>query len=297
MRRKNETDHTSLVSYSAIKGEYVYFLKYETAWPGIIRDFLPAQKSSGHDKWLIKDATHKSRTVKKRRHEFLTMSDEGFATCQVGHIERHDVEEEEPTAETRSVTPDLPSEEMDSFSEWSFQQQLVAIRPHLARVIKEEYPPLLPRIEQFYKDHRKITPPSYGDISPSTILRIFLPELRRWVGTSPKGTKRYNAMDSEQQTRYINSILLPAAICQICYLSQEKVEGESEQEAWDRVESDLTRLAEEDVNQVVSSLIEERKRVRRGKGLPEEGIERKVEQIAVQTETPLSTRSGRRRRV
>jgi hypothetical protein len=73
------------------------------------------------------------------------------------------------------------------FNNLSRADQLRAIRPHLLKLIRDEYAPALQRADMFFgaaKDREKLKLPEYmclGDIPSDETVNLFLPELRRWA--------------------------------------------------------------------------------------------------------------------
>jgi hypothetical protein len=74
---------------------------------------------------------------------------------------------------------------LPSFFELPRIEQMRIIRPHLAKVITEEYSPARDRLDAFYGTRGARTnlsmAVSYGDISENEISVIILPELERWA--------------------------------------------------------------------------------------------------------------------
>jgi hypothetical protein len=84
----------------------------------------------------------------------------------------------------RAATPSLddadnPLNNSKPFAGLSRQDQLYLIRPHLLRVIRDEYPPSQARIDAFYNREK----PLYlvGDYKEAELSFLFPPELKRWL--------------------------------------------------------------------------------------------------------------------
>lgn len=76
-----------------------------------------------------------------------------------------------------------PQSDEQTFGELSQREQLYRIRPHLQRIIDDQYPPSIPRLDLFYAGQydavRKLA--KYGDIRENEAINVFGAELRRWA--------------------------------------------------------------------------------------------------------------------
>ena len=90
-------------------------------------------------------------------------------------------------ARERLSTPPLPPDvDQVDFETLDYMVQLQAIRGHLERIIREEYPPAQDRIDAFWmRGKKRLFPQWYGNISAHHIDEIWVPELTRWAMRPP----------------------------------------------------------------------------------------------------------------
>ena len=105
------------------------------------------------------------------------------ANRQLGGLRRLKEEIPDPdnyrsTAATRAATPPIPASEIP-FTNQSRQDQLYTVRPQLEKIIKDKYPPSLPRVDAFFL--KKKVPYLTGDYTEVELSTFFPPELRRWL--------------------------------------------------------------------------------------------------------------------
>lgn len=85
-------------------------------------------------------------------------------------------------ARTRATTPPLPDDSEGEFDDLDYVVQLQAIRPHLLKVIRDEYFPALQRIDKFFRKAKALEFAQwYGNVSRHYIDEVFIPELTRWA--------------------------------------------------------------------------------------------------------------------
>ena len=88
-------------------------------------------------------------------------------------------------AQTRSSTPTDIRRSDTPFSSLSRQNQVIALRPHLADIILERYAPAQWRSDEFYDTANKRDGSKHsvkhGNIGEDEITSIILPELERWA--------------------------------------------------------------------------------------------------------------------
>jgi hypothetical protein len=113
-------------------------------------------------------------------------------------------------ARERLSTPPLPSDiDQVEFETLDYMVQLQAIRPHLERIIREEYPPAQDRIDVFWLTGKQRSFPQwYGNISAHFIDDIFVPELERWAMRPPlkrQGDGAEGSAEVSQPARPIGS--------------------------------------------------------------------------------------------
>jgi hypothetical protein len=129
---------------------------------------------------------------------------------QLGETAPEVVVGEVSDARTRLSTPPLPSD-IDStpFGDLDHVVQLQAIRPHLEKVIREEYPPAQQRIDRFwYKGKARTFVQWHGNLAAYTIDEIILPELTRWACRPPlhsNGDANGDASDTVRPARPVGS--------------------------------------------------------------------------------------------
>jgi len=107
----------------------------------------------------------------------------GLTNEQLGGLRKSKEEIPDPdqyrsTAATRAATPPILDDEIP-FARKSRQDQLYAIRPQLEKIIKDEYPPSLPRVNALYLQQK--VPYLTGDYKEIELSTFFPPELRRWL--------------------------------------------------------------------------------------------------------------------
>lgn len=93
-------------------------------------------------------------------------------------------------ARRRVTTPPLPASDVrmqqtiapEQFAQLSRQDQIYRIRPHLLRVIREEYAPALPRIETFFSRSGPDPDLDY-ELGPHAheVPKCIRPEIDRWA--------------------------------------------------------------------------------------------------------------------
>ncbi|KAI5455087.1 hypothetical protein NCC49_002359 [Naganishia albida] len=238
---------------SALDGAYVYCRNGRLGlyFGGVVVGYddlsaLPPvkKKKFKHGIYLIRLPVEDDKVFRKRRDEFYTEDDEEFATCKLGET-APEATEETSDARTRLSTPPLPAD-LDStpFADLDHVVQLRAIRPHLERVIREEYAPAQQRIDRFwYQGKDRSFVQWHGNISAHVIDEIFVPELTRWAvrppikrsaeangamsesvtPARPVGSKRFEALDDDEREFFVQKILVNEAIIHIC-LKSEKLE-------------------------------------------------------------------------
>ncbi|KAJ9105146.1 hypothetical protein QFC19_003604 [Naganishia cerealis] len=187
--------------------------------------------------YLIKLPIEDDKVFKKRRKDFCTENDVGFATCKLGESAPYFREDGQlSTALTRLSTPPLPdSNEEEDFEDLDYMVQLQLIRPHLERIIREEYPPAQQRIDKFFSKAKAFEFGQwYGNLARHYIDEIFIPELTRWALRRPvkippsedqdmnepavkqplrsTGSQRYEALSEDDRELYVRRILLNEAI-------------------------------------------------------------------------------------
>lgn len=204
-------------------------------WPGLIKGFKPAstarERKKKGDRYQVWDVLG-DRILHLPRTDFFTDKDEvEYANCKVSryadperplrfhadidarmgyYIQPGDIRRDKRkypcTAADRSITPPLPSDDAD-FSDWSHQDQLVAIRPHLQSIINESYPPATRRIGEFYQPTGAAGISAYGDVSEQLRAQVYVPELERWATGAttgatrrPTGSPRYEQLNSNYRS-------------------------------------------------------------------------------------------------
>ncbi|KAJ9106229.1 hypothetical protein QFC21_001373 [Naganishia friedmannii] len=199
---------------------------------------LPPAKRKKHKEglYLIKLPVEEERTFKKRRDEFFTENDEGFATCKLGEAAPEVRDDGQISdARTRVSTPPLPDNYEEEFADLDYVIQLQAIRPHLEEVIRDEYPPAQQRIEKFYRKAKALEFTQwYGNVARHYIDEVFITELTRWAlrrelktsvsedhdvdkavpeqPSRPTGSARYEELSDDDRESYVSKVLLNEAI-------------------------------------------------------------------------------------
>jgi hypothetical protein len=128
------------------------------------------------------------------------------------------------------------------FANRSRQEQIYLLRPHLDRVIKDEYTPALARIDAFHRQEQleRLT----GDYPEAELSNLFEPEIRRWLlrpmadvivspstpctlpnlginnsqpdqSPRPKGSDRFEYLQDGKKLEFILSILIPETLIQL----------------------------------------------------------------------------------
>nr|ODN90483.1 hypothetical protein L203_01592 [Cryptococcus depauperatus CBS 7841] len=139
-----------------------------------------------------------------------------------------------PTQPPNTLTP-------ADFCDLDRVSQLRLIRPHLHKILEEKYPPAQWRIDKFFENNQSRRnlnhEVSYGDIVGNEVIGIIIPELWRWTlrkdrrttdvhsqqrleePPRPRGTQRYNELSIPKLKEYIDNVLLPEAIIELCIRS------------------------------------------------------------------------------
>ncbi|WVR09069.1 hypothetical protein IAU60_006130 [Kwoniella sp. DSM 27419] len=226
-------------------GDSVFVLNKGNWWLARLIAFEPADsledQRKGKDTWVVEDFFHEIH--RRRARDVITMGDERIADCILGDWTM-DRMEYTSTALIRPPTPPLlnPDEDVtkEQFVALPMPERLRRIRPHLERIISDQYPPAVARSDKFFDpDYRVrqslVSSVRYGDIPEDEAAQVILPELARWarraeaVGEEaragqpprPTGSARYNAIPPERMKEYIENVLLPEAIIHLLICSED----------------------------------------------------------------------------
>ncbi|WVQ93232.1 hypothetical protein IAU59_000297 [Kwoniella sp. CBS 9459] len=217
----------------------------------------PLDQKRGKDIWTVRSWPDGLELSKRPEGNVLTIHDERIATCTL------DEWETEPLifisdALVRSPTPVPPPSLVpnpatsasvslqESFCNLSRSQQMIAIRPRLQSIISDDYPPAKWRADLFFgsaKDRASLNSRvGYGDIPETEVMEVIIPELQRWArraevvhgkgreGQPPRpiGSDRYNAIDPTRLNEYLENVLLPEAIIELCIRSYDLAADDEE---------------------------------------------------------------------
>ncbi|WVQ75537.1 hypothetical protein IAR50_005164 [Cryptococcus sp. DSM 104548] len=146
--------------------------------------------------------------------------------------------EPSPIADSSLPTPFSTQQPLspDDYSDLPSAEQLRLIRPHLQSVLDESYPLAQWRLDTFHtRDRESLNAQgNSGDYSEDEISGVLLPELRRWAlrrerwrdveqrpqePPRPTGSQRYEALSPSDRDLFIQLVLLPEAIVEICIRS------------------------------------------------------------------------------
>lgn len=144
--------------------------------------------------------------------------------------------------------------------------QVLHLRPHLQRILLEDYKPAQKRIDMFYDPrsrHQLSALSRCGDISDAEMNQVIVPELERWALREerftqtrpeeqrecprPTGSERYEALSADYRRMFVVDILLPEFVIALCIRCTEEVPAD-EQEAYLKACAELEELAAKDIN-------------------------------------------------
>ncbi|WWC73099.1 uncharacterized protein I206_107064 [Kwoniella pini CBS 10737] len=235
----------SCIPDDLIKDDSIYVKDQKCWWAARLLRFIPADnlKDQQKGKDLYEVETIFGAILKKKRDQIITKTDQAIADCTLGgftvknRIFTSDALKRDPTPEPSSpIEPLLPAE----YTQLRRVDQIYAIRPHLLDILNDQYEPAIWRANKFFAGGKKRlslnSEAAYGDIHEDEVTNVILPELHRWVlraegrndgqtrsdePTRPSGTKRYNSLTIHEIKQYIDFVLLPETIIQICIRSVE----------------------------------------------------------------------------
>ncbi|TYJ57366.1 hypothetical protein B9479_001905 [Cryptococcus floricola] len=219
------------------------FAKYpKTAGSWYIGEFLefrPAKnevdKRAGKDYCVVKDFNGEVHE-KMKLEDIVTRKDERIATIKLGNYDFTDSGDQKFTSDADFRPPSPPPQDPsgdagpshptpiptqqalspDDYSDLPSAEQLCLIRPHLQLVLDESYPPAQWRMDAFHRgrnDRESLKAQgNSGDYSEDEIQRP--PEPPR-----PSGSRRYEALSPSDRDLFVQLILLPEAIVEICIRS------------------------------------------------------------------------------
>ncbi|KAK4684245.1 hypothetical protein P7C73_g5947, partial [Tremellales sp. Uapishka_1] len=239
--------------------------QYKNFWPAKYKRFVPARTAEEFntkgDQYEIRHYPSRVRKEHPRK-DVIFLTDNAVASCVLGEIVKRK-KSYKSDADTRAATP-APDGARSSCSPEIFldlprREQLFMIRPHLHRVLRDEYPPAKWRSDDFF--HGSETRKQLGlealtgDIDDDDIGDVFVPEMRRWAlrdlrwhGHStdaepprPIGSDRYEALSVALKARvgapwrrqdvtntvrdqFVLDVLIPEAVVQICIRSTSQAD-------------------------------------------------------------------------
>ncbi|WVF65567.1 hypothetical protein IAT40_000296 [Kwoniella sp. CBS 6097] len=235
-------------------GDPVFVRQGYNWWFGKLVGYTPADnlldQKRGRDIWTVQSMLGKGFS-KKPEGNVMTVHDERIATCTLGNWQTSqqtftsDALVRPPTpVPPPSLSPDggdtfADPETETSFDDLSRSEQMIAIRPHLQRIILDEYPPARWRADLFFgsaKERASLNQKvGYGDIHENEVAEVIIPELKRWMrrdevihgkgkhGQPPKpiGSDRYSKIPPARLQEYLENVLLPEAVIELCIRSYE----------------------------------------------------------------------------
>ncbi|WRT69046.1 uncharacterized protein IL334_006029 [Kwoniella shivajii] len=242
-------------------------------WVAKLISFQPAtnfeDQQKGKDLYTVQMIDGKVYE-RKRRQQILMKYDEGIATCALGRTEGQKTIFSS-NADRRPPTPEpFPSSSQpippDEFGRLTRRKQLYNIRPHLQSIILDEYAPARWRSDKFFaggKERSSLSSEAqYGDMDEDEVANVVIPELRRWAlreegrkdkrrqpgePLRPRGSDLYNALSAHDMNDYIENVLLPESIIELCIRSI----------SWSDIpETEIRNNQEDDLNTLLDGIID-----------------------------------------
>ncbi|KAK8843324.1 hypothetical protein IAR55_006979 [Kwoniella newhampshirensis] len=241
-------------------GDFVYVKNKNNWWIGKILRYDPADNHADQRKgWDFYTVVDRFGEILKRKKssDIITKYDERIADCILGDfkIQKREFANDAgfraptPAPETDILQPSTS----DDFGRLDRVEQLRLIRPHLLRIISETYEPARWRIDLFFggnTNRRKLASKSkHGDITEDEVAQVIIPELKRWAMRGlrwhgqqdantrpdelprPSGSDRYNALKPSELEGFIQDVLVPEAIMQLCvrsYSREDLINGQNQ---------------------------------------------------------------------
>ncbi|ODN74464.1 hypothetical protein L202_06850 [Cryptococcus amylolentus CBS 6039] len=245
-----------------------------------------ADQRAGKDYCVVRDFNGEVHE-KIKLEDIVTRKDERIATIKLGNYDFTDSGDQKFTSDADFRPPSPPPQDPspdagpshptpistqqalspDDYSDLPSAEQLCLIRPHLQLVLDESYPPAQWRMDAFHRggnDRESLKAQgNSGDYSEDEIVGVLLPELKRWAlrrerwrdaeqrppePPRPSGSGRYEALSPSDRDLFVQLILLPEAIVEICIRSHapgvlaEKLRESQEAEVNGADESDACSL-------------------------------------------------------